>query len=314
MKSKFLSLLKEAGVTAEECEKLFPILFERSPIGIYIVQDGRFEFCNPRFLQFTGYTLDELIRKNPLELVLAEDRDRVRENAIKMLKGETSFFFPYEFRVVNKNGEVLWIMETVNSIPYRRKRATLGNFMNITALKEMEKALRESEKRFMKLSITDHLTKLYNSRYFYKQLESEIKRTLRYNHPLSLILLDIDNFKRYNDTYGHLEGDAVLARFGKIIREKVRETDSAYRYGGEEFTVTLPETPGEVAFKAAERIREGLEAETFFPAPEKKEKVTVSGGVAQYRSGETSKEFILRADKSMYLAKKRGKNQIFFLY
>ena len=101
--------------------------------------------------------------------------------------------------------------------------------------------------KLQKLAITDGLTKLYNSRSFYSQLELEVDRFNRYRHPLSLLLLDIDHFKNYNDTYGHLEGDKVLVRFSQIIKSCLRANDSAYRYGGEEFTVILPETGGEKA-------------------------------------------------------------------
>ena len=109
--------------------------------------------------------------------------------------------------------------------------------------------------KLQKLATTDGLTKLYNSRSFYSQLELEVDRYNRYKHPLSLLLLDIDNFKEFNDNFGHLEGDKVLVRFSQIIKSCLRTNDSAYRYGGEEFTVILPETNGDEAKTVAQRIR-----------------------------------------------------------
>ncbi len=109
------------------------------------------------------------------------------------------------------------------------------------------------------LAITDSLTQLYNSRHFYDQLKMEIERANRYGHSLALLLLDIDFFKNYNDTYGHLEGDKVLSTVGQMIKTCLRTMDTAYRYGGEEFTVILPYTDGDEAKTVADRIQYALE-------------------------------------------------------
>lgn len=164
--------------------------------------------------------------------------------------------------------------------------------------------------KLQKLATTDGLTKLYNSRSFYTQLELEVDRYNRYKHPLSLLLLDIDNFKEFNDTFGHLEGDKVLVRFSQIIKSCLRINDSAYRYGGEEFTVILPETNGEEAKTVAQRIRASLESENFKPIPDKHAKITISIGVTQYFPKEELSAFIRRADKAMYLSKKNGRNRV----
>ena len=164
--------------------------------------------------------------------------------------------------------------------------------------------------KLQKLATTDGLTKLYNSRSFYSQLELEVDRYNRYKHPLSLLLLDIDNFKEFNDNFGHLEGDKVLVRFSQIIKSCLRTNDSAYRYGGEEFTVILPETNGDEAKTVAQRIRSSLESEKFKPIPDKNAKITISIGVTQYFPKEELSAFIRRADKAMYLSKKNGRNRV----
>ena len=164
--------------------------------------------------------------------------------------------------------------------------------------------------KLQKLAITDGLTKLYNSRSFYTQLELEVDRFNRYKHPLALLLLDIDNFKEYNDSYGHLEGDKVLVRFSQIIKSCRRENDSAYRYGGEEFTVILPETNGDEAKTVAQRIRASLEAEKYKPVPGKVARITISIGVTQCYPKEELSTFIRRADKAMYLSKENGRNRV----
>ena len=176
-----------------------------------------------------------------------------------------------------------------------------------------EERIRMMEK-LQKLAITDGLTKLYNSRSFYSQLELEVDRFNRYQHPLSLLLLDIDRFKDYNDNYGHLEGDKVLVRFSQIIKSCLRANDSAYRYGGEEFMVLLPETGGERAKTVAQRIRKTLEIEKFTPISGKEVQITISIGVTQYFRKEELSTFIQRADKAMYLSKQNGRNKVSVMF
>ncbi len=123
----------------KQAEDFFKGLFTNSPIGVYIVQDRKFKVVNPQFLKITGYDEEELLEKDSFTLVVPEDRAAVRENAIKMLKGERST--PYEYRAITRSGEIRWIMETVTSIQYQGKRAALGNFMDITERKNAEKAI-----------------------------------------------------------------------------------------------------------------------------------------------------------------------------
>ena len=163
------------------------------------------------------------------------------------------------------------------------------------------------------LAITDGLTKLYNLRHFYNQLEIEIDRSNRYGHPLALLLLDIDNFKTYNDTYGHLEGDKVLVKLGQIITSCLRTMDFAYRYGGEEFTIILPETTGEEAKNVAHRIKTSVEIENFVPESGNIVNITISIGVTEYFKKEPLATVIQRADRAMYKSKAKGRNTISFL-
>ena len=161
-----------------------------------------------------------------------------------------------------------------------------------------------------KLSITDGLTQLFNSRYFYTQLKGEIERFNRYGHKLSLLLLDIDNFKEYNDNYGHLEGDKILVRLGRIIKSCLRKMDTAYRYGGEEFTIILPGTHGEEARTVAERLRDAVATEEFTGGGNAGLKITISIGVTQYRHEEKISSFVQRADQAMYKSKQAGRDKV----
>lgn len=164
--------------------------------------------------------------------------------------------------------------------------------------------------KLQRLAITDGLTTLFNSRHFYSQLELEADRSIRYKHPLSLLLIDIDRFKEFNDSFGHLEGDKVLVRFSQLLKSCLRANDSAYRYGGEEFTVILPETGAEEARTVAQRIRVALEAERFTPSSERPVSKTISIGVTEYCPMEDMTTFIRRADEAMYISKQNGRNRV----
>ena len=170
---------------------------------------------------------------------------------------------------------------------------------------------RQMEKRLRELTVTDDLTKLYNMRQFHTQLQLEMDRALRYKHSLSLLLMDVDGFKHYNDTYGHLEGDRVLIKLGEVIRECLRTSDTAYRYGGDEFMVVLPVTHGNEARNVAERIRKRFPAVNSYRVQDSAINAALSIGVVEYHPGESLSEFVKRADQAMYKAKKQGGNQSF---
>jgi diguanylate cyclase (GGDEF)-like protein len=164
--------------------------------------------------------------------------------------------------------------------------------------------------RLEELAITDGLTGLYNSRHFFSQLKVEIERHTRYHHPLSLLLLDIDKFKNFNDTWGHIEGDKVLMAMGEIITSCLRSNDTAYRYGGEEFTVILPETRVDEACLVGERIRGTLAQHKFTPDKRTEVKETISLGATQLSAKDTLESFIKRADMAMYESKKAGRDRL----
>ena len=161
-----------------------------------------------------------------------------------------------------------------------------------------------------KLSIRDPLTELYNSRHLYAQLDKEITRSGRYLHPLSLIFIDIDNFKAINDSYGHMVGDKALLLIAKKIKTSLRSLDTAYRFAGDEFTIILPETSSEKAKVVAERIRSEMKNESLVIFDKEISKITLSFGIAEYIRNEEMEHFIHRADVTMYEAKKGGGNRI----
>ncbi|KAF1083181.1 MAG: hypothetical protein GQF41_0948 [Candidatus Rifleibacterium amylolyticum] len=163
--------------------------------------------------------------------------------------------------------------------------------------------------RLYRYAVTDEMTRLYNHRYFQQRLDEELQRADRYENFVSLIILDVDHFKKFNDTYGHPEGDRVLKTVARLIEKSVREVDIPARYGGEEFVVICPEKNGEGSLTPAERIRSAIESYDF-RIDGKKIQITVSLGVACYPDQARSKaELIQKADFALYYSKHHGRNQ-----
>jgi diguanylate cyclase (GGDEF)-like protein len=161
-------------------------------------------------------------------------------------------------------------------------------------------------------AIYDELTRLYNYRYFQDRVVSEVRRAQRYQHALTLMMIDVDDFKTFNDTRGHLAGNMALRRLASVLRRAVREVDVAARYGGEEFAILLPSTPKLAALKLAEKLRQAVEkAGIGRGVGGKRKPLTVSIGVASL-SGDaaTPQELVDRADSALYIAKSMGKNRV----
>lgn len=171
----------------------------------------------------------------------------------------------------------------------------------------------ENLERIRQQSRMDKLTGLHNRRVFEEQLTIEFRRALRYERDLSLLIMDIDDFKKVNDTYGHQQGDMVLQSIGDLLAGSFRDLDTVCRYGGEEICVILPETVGEAAKSKAEQIRRKI-GELDIPMvddPQQKLKVTMSVGIACVNKGTTNEEQLLReADRALYWVKNHGKNQV----
>ncbi|AEG16759.1 diguanylate cyclase [Desulfofundulus kuznetsovii DSM 6115] len=165
---------------------------------------------------------------------------------------------------------------------------------------------RELRKQLFNLAIYDELTGLYNFRFFTQVLEKELGRSKEYGYEVTLLMIDIDNFKTINDVYGHEKGNEVLRCLGKIILDCVRENDYAARYGGEEFVIILPKTSLNEGHLIAERLKKRISKHPFDFG-----NVTVSIGVSTYPAPSTSKDRLIKhADRAMYLAKANGKNRV----
>ena len=180
-------------------------------------------------------------------------------------------------------------------------------FIILFIIYRANKKLRVMNKKLEKISQTDKLTSIYNRTKLDMILELEFKNKKRYEKPLSLILIDIDYFKKINDTCGHLCGDEILKEFSNLLKNSIRETDFIGRWGGEEFLIILQDTDINGAIKLAEKLRK-LIFEYTFPFVGHK---TASFGVSTYHAGDDEKNIIKRADNALYEAKKAGRNLVF---
>ncbi|MGO8715123.1 MAG: diguanylate cyclase [Smithella sp.] len=293
-------------------EQRFRAFIEHSSDIIVVMNlQGTITYINPAIEKVLGFTIKERIGKNALENIHPHDSHRINDAFKAFISDKDAPPCQNEIRVRSIDG----IWHTFESVSKHLVMANniideiIVNLRDITDRKRSEEVLEESKQRYLELSIIDDLTQLYNSRHFYAQLEKEIERSNRYEQPLTILLLDLDDFKMFNDTYGHVEGDYVLSRLGEVIKRCLRETDSAYRYGGEEFTVILPMTTSEEGLVTAQRIQTELKKEVFCPAGQKVH-LTVSTGLSQYELKEEMKAFVHRVDQLMYDAKKNGKDRI----
>lgn len=169
---------------------------------------------------------------------------------------------------------------------------------------------RDFEQQY-RLATTDGLTELYNHRYFQEQIRMQVEQSKRYNNNFSLIIIDIDFFKKFNDTFGHQSGDAVLRQVAQTLKKNVRATDIVCRYGGEEMSIILPNTGKDEAFSTAQKICERVASKKFKLAGDKETNVTISLGVSTFPyDGDNAPAIIEAADKRLYNAKNNGRNQV----
>ena len=300
-------------------EEKFRAAFNVSSISIMItdLETGICISANPSFVTMSGYAEEEVVGYPSSKINIWEkEEDRV-EYFDELKKTGSVKNKEQRFRI--KSGEIRHGILSAKVVKVWNTSIAISFTHDITDIRNATEALKESEKRAWESellareqSITDDLTRLYNTRYFYDQITMETGRSNRYGQPLSIALLDIDNFKSFNDTYGHIDGNRVLIQFGEIVKRILRHTDSSYRFGGEEFIIIFPATTGKNAYTIAEKIRIEFQKSTITTSLCEKISATVSIGVAEYIQKEDINEFIKRADKLMYKAKHEGKNKVCF--
>jgi diguanylate cyclase (GGDEF)-like protein/PAS domain S-box-containing protein len=293
--TEYKNLLDRINRTERSYQKLFEAVNDAI---FYLNSRGHFATFNRMFLKMTGYTAKEIRKVHFSKIIHPDDLPRMLNDHQKVVPGEDT---PerYTFRLIDKDKKVIYVEGNFRRL--KEKKEVMGT---LAVLRDVTEKIR-LEKELLKLSITDGLTGLHNQRHFYDELDREMERTRRQRSALSLLLFDLDDFKTFNDIHGHLEGDKVLKSVAQAVLKSIRRMDSAYRYGGDEFTVILPGAGKAEGTQVAERIRK-----TFEKIPSL-QSIRLSIGLVEFDPQYDLTSLIRRADEAMYAAKKRGGNQIF---
>jgi diguanylate cyclase (GGDEF)-like protein/PAS domain S-box-containing protein len=257
--------------------------------------DGLFVELNEAWTRHLGYTLDELRATPFLERVHPEDRDRTEAEAAALFRGGETLSFENRYRA--RDGSWHWLRWSSQFSP--DESIIYGRAADVTELKQFEAEREELLDQVRDLARHDSLTGLPNRRALEEQLPQEMARARRREAPLCLAIVDIDHFKAYNDTHGHLAGDEVLRACAREWDTALRGEDTLVRFGGEEFLVLLPDTEPEQAAEIVDRLREQTPLEQ-----------TCSAGLALWDHAETIDELLRRADEALYLAKAGGRDQL----
>lgn len=327
--SKDSSLARLVGTMMDTTEHVrneerFRVLFECSPEAHFLLNKGGIIDCNQAGIHlFRSPSKEALTKLHPASLSpkfqpdgrLSSEKGRTLHEAAAQ-SGIQNFEWTHQ----RLNGELFPAKVIANPVTLDGAPALLAVIHDLTESKQAEQRIHEyavlleqqkqeleqANRELSSLAITDGLTGLKNHRAFQERLQSECETALRHQTPLSLVLLDVDHFKQFNDKFGHPAGDAVLKQVARLLEQTLRDCDFAARYGGEEFVVILPQTDQPGALGAAERIREAIEAADWDCRL-----VTASLGVAVLSvSCADSAELIASADRALYAAKMHGRNQV----
>lgn len=321
-------------LTEDTRRRVADLVLDTTAQGVWLVDDNsRTTFVNVHMAGMLGYSQAEMFGRHMFDFMDDEGRAICHNNMEARRGGQAS---QNDFKFVCKDGRQLWVLMDTNPVQAGKGACAgaLAMVTDITAKKAAEDALRaeqlnlelrvtertsaleEANRQLAELATRDGLTGLYNHRHFQERLEQEIHRARRYQTTLSLLFLDVDHFKAYNDTYGHPEGDDLLRSLAKLLLAGgaglLRSADVAARYGGEEFVILLPETALQGAVVVANRIRVAVHSFGFrHPHPQPGGQVTVSVGVSELGDQEDEKSHLLSsADAALYASKAAGRNRV----
>lgn len=302
-----ISERKNTEESLRASEAKFRDLIEKMPNGFYTsTPEGFFVDANPAFVRMLGYdSLEELKTVHIPTAIYVHETERVQMHNDN---DNTEFVDRLEtYRLKRKDGQVIWVEDHARYIKDGNGKVLFnqGICKDITDRKKADEELIRLNRELMVSATTDRVTGLFNRQYFDEIIQREIAKSARYGTPLSMIMIDLDNFKQLNDTRGHLAGDRALSEIARTIRENIRSSDIAARWGGDEFILASP-TDSSQALALALKLQEllaGLDHGGYGP-------VTGSIGVSSFRDGDDENSLTKRADRAMYEVKRRGGNGV----
>jgi diguanylate cyclase (GGDEF)-like protein/PAS domain S-box-containing protein len=287
-------------------------LFEAAQDGILLLdaQTGAITDVNPFLINMLGYTREEFMEKKLWEVGAFKDVEASQEAFEALQKNEYIRYKDLPLR--EKDGRLIQVEFVSNVYLVDNEKVIQCNIRDITERKRAEDALVKSETMLREQSVRDHLTNVFNRRYMEETLERELLRAARNGHSLGIIMLDVDGFKQFNDTYGHAAGDAILRELSNLMLKHVRGEDIPSRYGGDEFIIILPDASQEATRERAELLRKHVETLNIQFEGQTLGKITLSLGVATFPNDGTTSTVLLKAvDVALYRAKQDGRNRVF---
>ena len=299
-----------AQETLKDSELRYRRLFEAAQDGILIVDavTGAITDVNPFLINMLGYSHEEFAGKRIWEVGAFRDIE-ASQNAFEALQ-ENEYIRYEDLPLRTKNGQLIQVEFVSNVYLVKDEKVIQCNVRDITERKKAQVALLEREAELRELSIRDHLTGLFNRRYMEETLERELQRASRKGTSLGLIMLDVNQFKDFNDNHGHAAGDMVLRELGTLILTHIRGDDIPCRYGGDEFIIVLPEASEETTRERAELIRERAQQIELQLEGQRLESITITYGVAVFPyDGVTRAKILKAADDAFYIVKNKRGNQ-----
>ncbi|MGE5384898.1 MAG: EAL domain-containing protein [Betaproteobacteria bacterium] len=293
---------KRVELALAEHEQLLSITMNSAQVGFFVVQEDKLAFVNPLLPQLFGYTAEEMIGMNPVNLTASEKRDMVMDQQRRRAAGEGGK--SYESLALRKDGSTFPVMILASPTNFRGQMASVGTVFDLTERKE-------AEKRILELAFFDPLTKLPNRRLLEDRFNQALAQAERKRGKLAVFFLDLDNFKRVNESLGHSVGDQLLCAMADRIQKLVRKEDTAARLGGDEFIMVLPNAGAEDAAELALRFMRVC-SEAFLLGPHELS-ITSSVGISLFPDDGRDFETLLKnADTAMYQAKEAGRQNFQF--
>ncbi|MCB0103996.1 MAG: GGDEF domain-containing protein [Anaerolineales bacterium] len=286
-------------------------LFEAAQDGILILDSktGMIEDVNPYLIKMLGYSREEFVKKKLWEMGAFKDVEASKK-AFETLQ-ENEFIRYDDLPLKAKDGKLVEVEFVSNVYLVNEEKVIQCNIRDITERKKAQADLLKSQALLREQSTRDYLTGLFNRRYLEETLERELLRSARKRLPLGLIMLDVDDFKRFNDIHGHVVGDTILRGVGSLLLSHVRREDVPCRYGGDEFIIILPDAPQAVIHERARLLCEKAKQFDYRFEGQTLNNVTLSLGIATFpKHGVTGDELLRSADSALYRAKHAGRDQI----